>query len=253
MACTRPRFALIEETPLPPHVQMALDEVLLERLLSGERGPTARFWGWTEPALVIGSNQSVANEVDLEAAERHGFTVTRRISGGGTMVAQPGRTVTWSLYVPASAVEGMSFAESYGCLDAFAIERLRRLGVDAWHRPLNDIAAPDGGKIAGAAQARRRHGVLHHTTLAWSLENELVRELIRIGRPPLSERGVRSAEKPVSPLAALLPGLDREQFVAELIDELQGQPSALTDGEVDEAWTLAAAKYSRPEWIHRLG
>lgn len=247
-----PRYALIPETPLPPHVQMAMDEVLLERLLSGERGPTARFWGWTDPALIIGSNQSVANEVDEAAASRHGFTITRRLSGGGTMVAQPDRTVTWSLYLPASTVAGMSFAESYAFLDAFAIDRLRRLGVEAWHRPLNDIAAPDGGKIAGAAQARRRDGVLHHTTLAWSLENDLLRELIRIGRPSVSERGVRSAEKLVTPLASLLPGLSRAQFVAELMDELGGEAAALTDAEIDDAWTLAAAKYSRPEWVYRL-
>jgi len=36
-------------------MHMALDEVLLGRVIAGERRPTVRFWEWIEPALVIGS------------------------------------------------------------------------------------------------------------------------------------------------------------------------------------------------------
>src|SRR6202165_5382690 len=70
-------------SPHPPHMHMALDEVLLERVIAGERRPTLRIWEWIEPALVIGSHQSVINEVDAVAARDLGFVVTRRMSGGG--------------------------------------------------------------------------------------------------------------------------------------------------------------------------
>src|SRR5229473_346913 len=81
---------VIPPTPHPAHMHMALDEVLLERVIGGKRRPALRIWEWIEPALVIGSHQSVMNEVDIVAAHELGFVVTRRMSGGGTMLCEPG-------------------------------------------------------------------------------------------------------------------------------------------------------------------
>jgi lipoate-protein ligase A len=246
-------FEVVDEVALSPHGHMALDEVLLERAITKLRGPTLRFWGWTAPALVLGSNQSVANEVVEGAAREHGFTLTRRLSGGGTMLAEPGRTITWSLTLPASLVAGMSFADSYQYLDEFAVDALHAIGVAASYRPLNDIVAPDGGKIAGAAQARRRDAVLHHVTLAWEMDVTLMRELIRAGHPAVSAKGVRSADRTVSPLRTLIPSsVSREDVVVALAEAFGGRSGALEPVELDDAATLAAAKYARPEWIYRL-
>src|SRR5207249_4191119 len=154
--------------------------------------------------LVIGSHQSVANEVDLAAAQKYGFVVTRRMSGGGTMLCEPGRTITYSLYLPESMVSGVSFRKSYALLDAWAVQAFVELGVPASYREINDIISPRG-KIAGAAQARRRGFVLHHTTIAHSMDVELLPRLIRIGRASVAQRGVRSAEKAVSPLSWFTP------------------------------------------------
>jgi len=142
---------LIPASPHNAHMHMALDEVLLGRVIAGDRRPTIRFWQWIEPALVIGSHQSVGNEVDVAIADRLGFTITRRMSGGGTMLAEPGRTITYSLYLPGSAVEEMSFRQSYAALDAWAVRAFNALGVPASYREINDIISPRG-KI----EARRR-------------------------------------------------------------------------------------------------
>src|SRR5260370_14728285 len=185
-------------------MHMALDEVLLQRVIAGSRRPTVRFWDWIEPTLVIGSHQSVLNEVDVVAAQARGFTITRRMSGGGTMLCEPDRTITYSLYLPATVVAGLSFRQSYAALDPWAVRSFVALGVPATHRDINDIIS-QRGKIAGAAQARRRSFVLPHTTIAHSMDPSLVPRLIRVGRDRLSERGGRSAEKSVSPLASFTP------------------------------------------------
>jgi lipoate-protein ligase A len=245
-----PGLELAGEIPLPSASQMALDEVILDAVAGGRRPPMLRFWGWTEPTLVIGSNQAVANEVDLEAAASRGFTVVRRLSGGGTMLAQPGRTITWSLVMPVGPVHRMSFVDSFAFLDRWAVETLRALGVDAGYRPINDIVSPEG-KIAGAAQARRRGALLHHVTMAYAMDPDLLRELIRLGRPAVSERGVRSAEKKVSPLDTLI-SASREEVMAALAASSGAVPGRVEEGELEAAATLAAAKYSRREWIFRL-
>jgi lipoate-protein ligase A len=238
----------------PAHMHMALDEVLLESVIAGERGPTMRLWGWEERALVIGSHQSVSNEVDAEAARRHGFTVTRRMSGGGTMLCEPDRTITYSLYLPESMVSGVSFRRSYALLDAWAVAAFNEIGVPASYREINDIISPRG-KIAGAAQARRRGHVLHHTTIAHSMDVKLLPHLIRIGRPNVAEKGVRSAAKSVSPLAwftdlscAEVSDRLREHFMREF-DATAATP---TQREIARARDLVASKYSTQEWIYRL-
>jgi lipoate---protein ligase len=245
---------LIPASGQSAHMHMALDEVLLDRVIAGGRPPTVRFWTWVEKALVIGSHQSLMNEVDGSSARRLGFAVTRRISGGGTMICEPGRTITYSMYLPASAIASLSFRQSYAALDAWAVAAFVALGVPASYREINDIVSPRG-KIAGAAQARRRGFVLHHTTIAHTMDVSIVRRLIRIGREALSERGARSADKEVSPLswfteldsAAVTRHLERS-----FASTFTAAASALAPDEVSAAEELVRTKYSTAAWIERL-
>ncbi len=245
---------MLPPSPLPAHVQLALDEVLLDRVAGGRRGPTLRFWEWAEPALVLGSHQVLANEVDSEAAGALGFTVARRMSGGGTMIVEPGRTITYSLYLPERLVAGMSFVESFAHLDAWVVDCLRSMGAPAAYRPINDIVSPEG-KIGGAAQARRRGFVLHHAAIAHAMDTAIVPRLIRLGRAPVSPRGVRSAEREVSPLERWLP-LTRDQVVAALAARFHARHDAwagdLRPEELEDARALAAARYSTQAWIDRI-
>ncbi len=235
-------------------MHMALDEVLLERVISENRPPTMRIWEWIEPALVIGSHQSVLNEVDAPVASELGFAITRRMSGGGTMLCESGRTITYSLYLPESLVAGVSFRKSYQLLDDWAVQAFIELGVPAGYREINDIVSPRG-KIGGAAQARRRGFVLHHTTIAHSMDVTLLPRLIRIGRDAIVGRGVRSAEKAVSPLSWFTPLSCAEvsqRLHAYFAREFHTRSSDLSDDELHAAQELVASKYSTPAWINRL-
>jgi lipoate-protein ligase A len=245
---------LIPASPHPAHMHMALDEVLLNAVIAGSRRPTVRFWEWVQPALVIGSHQSVMNEVDREGAHMRGFIVTRRMSGGGTMLCEPGRTITYSLYLPGAIVAGVSFRHSYAVLDAWAVRAFNALGVPASYREINDIISPRG-KIAGAAQARRKGFVLHHTTIAHSMDVDLIPRLIRVGRDSLSERGVRSADKAVSPLSWFT-SLDCSQVTGHLErafdTDYQARASSISREELAAAYELVASKYGTEGWVNRL-
>src|SRR5438309_11791063 len=236
------------------HMHMALDEVLLEQVISGRRPPTMRLWRWIERALVIGSHQSVLNEVDQRPAKELGFVITRRMSGGGTMLCEPDRTITYSLYLPAAMVAGVSFRRSYALLDDWAVERFKELGVPASYREINDIISPRG-KIGGAAQARRRGFVLHHTTMAHSMDVELLPRLIRVGRERVAERGVRSAEKSVSPLSWFT-SLSCDEVARKLhvyfTREFNASDAEVSRAELEMARRLVESKYSTDDWINRL-
>lgn len=248
-------FELVETGPLHPPVQMALDEVIARQVGSGIRPPSLRVWEWASNAVIIGSFQSLSNEVDLEAAARHDTTVVRRISGGGAMFVEPGNTITYSLYVPATLVEGLSFAESYAFLDAWVVRALRELGVEASYVPLNDIASPLG-KIGGAAQKRLVNGaVLHHVTMSYDMDASKMLDILRIGREKLADKGHLSAAKRVDPIRSQT-GLSREKVVDAMLAHFEAS-YGLVRRPVDDA-TLAAAqeladtKYVDPAWLARV-
>jgi lipoate-protein ligase A len=241
--------------PFEPLTQMALDQVLTEQVASGERGPTLRLWEWAKPAVVIGSFQSVKNEVDMDNAQKYGLEVTRRISGGGAMFMELGTAVTYSLYAPTSLVAGMSFQESYAFLDDWVIQALIRLGIDAHYRPLNDIHSATG-KIGGAAQKRLGSGaLLHHVTMAYDMDGDRMVEVLRIGREKLSDKGVASANKRVDPLRSHT-GMSREGIMSHLAETFGSlyplTPSTLTDGERERAAHLAQTKFATDEWFYRV-
>lgn len=241
--------------PLQPLQQMAMDQVLTEQVGLGERGPTLRLWEWAAPAVVIGSFQSLRNEVDMEGAKRHGLEVVRRISGGGAMFMELGTAITYSLYAPTELVAGMSFQESYAFLDDWVIQALRGLGIDAHYKPLNDIQS-SSGKIGGAAQKRIGSGaVLHHVTMAYDMDGDRMLEVLRIGREKISDKGVASANKRVDPLRAHT-GMSREDIQDHLVSTFTGlyslRPGEIRDTERQLAEQLVDEKFSTPEWLHRV-
>jgi lipoate-protein ligase A len=245
----------IAPEPLEPLTQMALDQVLAEEVGAGRRGPTLRLWEWAKPAVVIGSFQSVTNEVDLENAEKYGLEVVRRVSGGGAMFMELGTAITYSLYAPAELVSGMSFQDSYAFLDDWVVQSLRGLGIDASYKPLNDITSPTG-KIGGAAQKRLGSGaVLHHVTMAYDMDGDRMVEVLRIGREKISDKGVQSANKRVDPLKSHT-GLSREAIVDHLVTSFTTAygltPGAVTPEEMARATELATEKFATPEWFHRV-
>jgi lipoate-protein ligase A len=248
-------WQLIHTKAVPPVMQMALDEVLAVEVGEGRRNPTLRIWEWNEPAVVIGSFQSLKNEVDADNAEKYGFTVVRRVSGGGAMFMEAGSVITYSIYAPTDLVQGMSFADSYAFLDEWVITALKSLGIDAHYQPLNDITSPTG-KIGGAAQKRLGSGaVLHHVTMSYDMDGEKMVQVLRIGREKLSDKGITSAAKRVDPLRSQT-GLSR----AEIIDRMKqtftslygATPGEITDAEYAKAAELVESKFSTEEWIARV-
>jgi lipoate-protein ligase A len=243
-------WQLIHTAPQSPTLHMALDEVLTREVGAGHRPPTLRIWEWATPAVVIGRFQSLRNEVDMDAAQRHGIEVVRRISGGGAMFIEPGNTITYSIYAPLSLIKDLSFQQAYAFMDAWVIEALGELGIKAWYQPLNDITS-EGGKIAGAAQAHRGGAVLHHVTMAYDIDAAKMLEVLRIGREKLSDKGTTSAAKRVDPLRSQT-GLPREAVIERMVATFR-RLHGLGDGtlrmdELTQAGTLAQSRFGSREW-----
>ena len=248
-------WQLIHGAAYPPVLQMAIDQVLSEEVGAGRRKPTLRIWEWNEPGVVIGSFQSVKNEVDLENAATYGFQVVRRVSGGGAMFMEAGSVITYSIYAPTDLVHGMTFADSYAFLDEWVITALKSLGIDASYQPLNDITSPSG-KIGGAAQKRLGTGaVLHHVTMSYDMDGDRMVEVLRIGREKMSDKGTKSANKRVDPLRSQT-GLSRAEIIERMeqtFTRLYGATADdVTADELARAKQLVEEKFATEDWLYRV-
>lgn len=248
-------FDVFEPVVMEPVMHVALDEVLPLEVAAGRRPPLFRIWDWDSPLVVIGSYQSLRNEIDAEGAQKHGIGVVRRITGGGAMFMEPGNCLTYSLVVPTSLVEGLSFEQAYAYLDDWVMGALAEIGVKARYVPLNDIAS-EQGKIGGAAQRRFAGGVLlHHVTMAYDIDADKMGEVLRIGREKLSDKGTRSANKRVDPMRSQT-GLAREQIIDGFLDYFRGRydtrPATYTAAELARARELVESKFGTEEWTARV-
>lgn len=247
-------WTLLPNPPLEPPYQVALDETLTLSTGAAKRGANIRFWNWAAPCVVLGRFQSVRNEVYEDVAAEQGVQLVRRISGGGAMLIEPEGAITYSIVAPESLVEGMSFAESYEFFDSWAVGALQELGVDAWYVPLNDIAS-SGGKIGGAAQARRGGSVLHHTTMAYSMTPGKLVQILRIGKEKLSDKGITSASKRVGPLRDQT-DLDRDVIIHHMIGHFRSSFGLMEGDYTPEEWAdvrqRVETKFSTSDWTYFL-
>jgi lipoate-protein ligase A len=227
----------------------ALDEVLLDRVAAGDSPPVFRFWERDSPSVPIGRFQAFADEVDIEYVSENKIPVVRRITGGGAMFCQPKKVITYSIVLPRDTVPE-DVEESYAVLDAFAINALRGLGLEARHEPLNDIVN-DYGKIGGSAQLRAGDGVLHHTTMSYDLDIREMLRVLRIGDDKLSDKAVKSAEKRVTRIKDHIDSSYddvQESLLNAWRTQHGGEYDELTENERAAAQELASAKYESDEW-----
>ena len=246
-------WRVINEGEYSEAMHHAIDEILTERMESGDLKPTLRFWYRENPSVPMGRFQSFEDEVEVKYAEENNIEVVRRITGGGAMFVEPGNVITYSIYLPKEkAPEGIE--ESYEELDRFAVEALKELGVEASYEPLNDIEHEEG-KLGGAAQLRKDDAVLHHTTISFDLDTEEMLRVLRIGKEKVSDKAVKSAEQRVSRISDHIDH-PREKVIEKMIEKFSEERNvtedSLSEEELEEARDLAGEKFSSEEWNRKL-
>lgn len=246
---------LINDGPLDPYHNMAVDESIAMAVGGGESMATLRFYGWRPSAVSIGYFQEVEGEVDLGFCSSHHILAVRRITGGGAVFHGSGElTYSFSARAGDRAIP-MDVQSSYSVICAPIVAALRRLGTDARFRPVNDIEV-GGRKVSGNAQTRRFGAVLQHGTILASLDRSLL-PCLRVKKAKLEAKGVGAVSERVTTLEDLLghrvrmPRLSR--MLAEEFQNAFGCPiveAPLTKKERERIPGLKE-RYSSTSWLRR--
>jgi lipoate-protein ligase A len=251
---------------IPPEVRsgpmnMALDEIAAKTAESG--GPaTLRVYSWDPSTLTLGYAQDPAT-IDWDYCEAEEITVTRRPTGGGAIYHDRVGDVSYSI-VASQRDLPESPHECYEHLCTPLLSAIESLGLDAGfasearpavHEPIcylraldpaHDVVAPDGRKLSGNAQYRRRGSVVQHGSLTFARDAE--RHLAAFDDASITPGTFRDRVTSISEQA----DRSRPETVAALTDALEAWADATvgdwTDAELADARDLAAAKYASTAW-----
>ncbi len=182
------------------YFNMAIDEVLLERVSEKLSPPTIRFYRWSPSAVSIGRFQSMEEEVNVERCRETGVDYVRRITGGGAVYHDNGGEITYSLVAPEAEFPS-GIRESYKDICRSIISGLALLGIKTEFMPVNDIVA-NGKKISGNAQTRRKGVLLQHGTILYSLDIKRMFSLLNVSKEKISDKMIKNVEERVTSVSA---------------------------------------------------
>lgn len=202
-------FHVLDSGPGPAAFNMALDEALLESVVTFG-APVLRFYGWSEEAASFGYFQKYHEA----ASWTHLRPLVRRPTGGGLVLHD--RDWTYSLVFPPSHWwYATSASQSYQAIHQWIRASFALLAVPAELSENQSKVIPgrcfagaekhdlllEGQKIAGAAQRRNRQGLLIQGSVQPRQENLLRQEWQRamIETSPIGEAEIWKDPREMAP------------------------------------------------------
>jgi lipoate-protein ligase A len=234
----------LETRSCDPCFNLAFEEYVLKNRTEGQ---WLILWQ-NANTIVVGLNQNAAAEIDPAFVEAHGITVVRRQTGGGAVYHDLGNL-------------NYSFLTDLGDAATLTIDRFTRpvcqalesMGVHAETSGRNDITV-DGRKVSGVAQRIQGGRILHHGTLLFDSDPEMIAGALNADPTKFTSKSAKSVRSRVGNIRAFLPrDMTLAEFWARLLEQLSADGlcrQSLTAEELGQVERLAREKYRSWEWTY---
>lgn len=214
---------------------MAFDEYCLERYPCDG----AFFYLWrNSPSVIIGYNQNVWAEVDLDYIGSRGIRLARRVTGGGAVYHD---------------LQNLNYTiVGRGVSPQPVVDALRSLGLDAVLSGRNDIFV-GGRKVSGFARRLGSRREIIHGTLMYDVDIDEMSRALDAPGSKLHAKGVASVRSRVANIRDLLPGIASVGELASALTGIMGSGGReLGFGEerLDAVRRLSETKFSTWDWIY---
>jgi lipoate-protein ligase A len=248
-------------------LNMAIDEAILVRHLSGEAPSTLRAFRWSQPSISLGRFQSVEREIAEEVCRRQGVALVRRPTGGRAVYHRD--EFTYSIVigkrhgVPAGVVAAYAYL-AQGLLAALRIlgvqaqlsdERVNKHPSAACFASSTQADLTSGGfKLIGSAQVWKEDALLQQGSLPLDDRAAEFFAMLRFPDESAREESLAAYRTKTTPLHTFVPGATwddvaeafRAGFSAAL--HVEFVPGTLSAAEWDLAHQLVEEKYSKLAW-----
>ena len=238
------KLSYLDLTTTDPSYNLAMEQYVFDCL------PRDRmyFMLWqNDNSIIVGKYQNTLSEINLEAVERRGIRVVRRLSGGGAVYHDMGNL---NFTFITDAASGTALDMKLFCQPV--VRTLAALGVHAEVNGRNDITI-DGKKFSGNSQYLRQGRVMHHGTIMFNSDLSVVSEALQVDPTKFQTKGVRSVHSRVTNVAdhldrpVSLPEF-RRILLENILRENPGQPYPLTPKDLAAVEKLREERYAAWDW-----
>ncbi len=226
-----------------PYFNLAAEEYLLRQ------GPGDMFMLWqNEPCVVIGKHQNAFAEINYRYCRDEKIPVIRRISGGGAVYHGPGN-INFSFIKTVEKENAVDFSRFLKPM----METFARLGLAVTSGKRNDLYI-HGLKFSGNAEHVYRDKVLHHGTILFDANLDVLNLALTPSGKIFTDKAVKSVRSKVTNLKPYLPDIETiDEFTTLLIQSAgqsipELQPFSLSDSDIHNINSLATEKYSTWDW-----
>ena len=234
----------LETGSTDPCFNLAFEQYVLENRKTGD---WLLLWQ-NANTVVVGLNQNTAEEINADFVEAHGITVVRRMTGGGAVYHDLGN-LNYSFITdlgPAAELNIRRFTEP-------VCRALASLGIQAETGGRNDILV-GGRKISGVAQRISGQRILHHGTLLFDSDIDMIAGALRVDPSKFQSKSTKSLRSRVGCLRdALPPETGLADFWSPILSELTASGilrETLGEEELAEIRTIAETRYRNPAWTY---
>lgn len=226
-----------------PYFNMALEEYLITQ--TPDDSEWLMLWQ-NQPAVIVGRHQNTAEEVNQDFARENHIAVVRRMSGGGAVFHDLGN-------LNFTFVVNLSGDHSFARFARPVLDALQKLGIAAELSGRNDLTIK-GRKFSGNAQFIGKKRLLHHGTLLFDTDLDIMQKVLNVNPDKMASKGVKSVSSRVTNIADHMRKSITIQELQEAITqavneywplELSRQLTAEENSKVNQ---LADSKYRRWEW-----
>lgn len=225
-----------------PFYNLAFEEYVLKERTEGDY---LILWQ-NDNTIVIGQNQNAYAEINEDFVRAHGINVVRRTTGGGAVYHDMGN-LNYSFITDVGDLESLSFKQ----FTEPVVEVLKKLGLNASSSGRNDIIIDDK-KISGTAQRVSRSRVLHHGTLLFNSNPEMVAGALNVDPEKFRSKGAKSVRARIGNIYEMLPEkMSLDRFWDYLREEFAGRDAGIETLKASELLAVEALKkekYDRWEW-----
>jgi lipoate-protein ligase A len=239
---------LVESKSTDAAYYFAVEELFTRYIRLNE--PVLMLWQ-TKKTVMLGSNQVVEAEVDVEFALESAIQIVRRSSGGGAIYTDLG-TVLYTVIKPLLD-ETKTVREEVA---ASVISALHKMGVPAVREGKNDLLL-EGKKISGFAQYTSGSHVCTHGSLLFDTDLDTLTDVLIANEGKLQPKGIASIRSRVTNIKPYIKkSISVEGFINELKDLLlEGTDHTtheLSHKENELIKRIYNEKYTDQEWNLRM-
>ena len=226
-----------------PNYNMAFDEYCLESLPIDE--PVFFLWQ-NRPAVIVGYNQEVNTEVNLDYLKEKGIDLVRRVTGGGA-VYHDLENLNYTIVGRSEDLE-----RDYPEYAALMMKALQALGVPATLSGRNDILV-EGKKVSGFAKRVCKNRLMVHGTLMYNVDVDVLTHVLNPSTTKLQSKGIASVRIRVTNLCNYLPELSDIQAFKNRLEEILSNNYSdaeykLSEADLAHIQQLTDEKFATWEW-----